>query len=145
MLGRAINGWPMRYDVYAKFGRIGHFQTRLSFGFPSAAFSLFSWVCSSFHGASIPWSTRTQTRIRDATALFYTISSIILIALLGVKQDLSKLTVTNSEAWNLLVVAALYSLHGRWAWDYSETFPRPAIFGNAGRKSEGDISWTQRE
>jgi hypothetical protein len=58
----------------------------------------------------------TRTRIRDATALSYAISSIVLIALLGVDQGPARFTATKPEAWNLLVATGLYLLHGSWAW-----------------------------
>jgi hypothetical protein len=58
----------------------------------------------------------TRTRIRDATALFYATTSIVLIALLGVDQGPASFTATKSEACNLLVATGLYILHGSWAW-----------------------------
>jgi len=63
--------------------------------------------CSCIH-----CTDKTRTRIRDATALWVAMSSILLIALLGIDQGFAKFTRTSDDAWHLLVASGLYHCHG---------------------------------
>jgi hypothetical protein len=61
-------------------------------------------------------SPRVAIILRNLAAAFYVVSSIILVAFLGVDEGPAHYTTSKQDCWNLLVAIGLYMCNGFWAW-----------------------------